>query len=119
MNLIIKGRKGLKVPVELQRYIENRFQKFEPRLKEPAIVEIMLADVRGPQGGIDKVVHLTATLPGLKKPQQIEEISEDFRQSIDLVHSRFAKFVRRWKEKSKIGTRYPKKYYIPKKIKKE
>lgn len=119
MNIIIKGRKQYRVPEDLQLYIEEKFRKFEPMVKEPTTLEIMLADVRGPQKGLDKVVHLTAVLPGRKNPEQIEELATGFQEAVDLVHERFKKFLRRWKEKSKVGSRYPKKYYLTKEIEKE
>jgi len=119
MNIIIKGRKQLKVREDLQEYIETKFRKFEKIVLEPTVIEIMLADVRGPQKGLDKVVHLTATLPGRKNPEHIEELASGFHEAVDLVFERFKKFISRWKEKNKEGARYPRKYYFAEKIEKE
>lgn len=119
MNIIIKGRKQFRVPVDLQEYIEKKFRKFERIIKEPAKLEIMLADVRGPQKGVDKVVHLTAVIPGQKQPEHIEELATGFHEAVDLAFERFKKFIGRWKEKYKEGSRYPKKYYLAKKIEKD
>lgn len=119
MNIIIKGSQQFKVHEDLQTYIETKFRKFERMIKEPATLEIMLADVRGDQKGVDKVVHLTAVIPGRKNPEHIEELATEFHEAIDLVFERFKKFMERWKEKEKIGSRYPKKYFTAEKIEKE
>jgi len=119
MNIIIKGRKQLKVEEDLQEYIETKFRKFEKMVKEPTTLEIMLADVRGPQKGMDKVVHLTASIPGMKNPEHIEELGTGFHEVVDLVFERFKKFMGRWKEKTKEGSRYPRKYYLAKEEEKE
>ena len=118
MNIIIKGRKQLTVREDLKDYIEKKFRKFEKILTEPTTLDIMLADVRGDKGGLDKVVHLTAAIPGRKNPEHIEELATEFHEGVDLVFERFKKFVERWKEKNKIGTRYPKKYYLAEEIEK-
>lgn len=116
MNIIIKGRKQFRVQEDLRDYIETKFRKFEKMVKEPTTLEIMLADVRGPQKGMDKVVHLTAILPGRKNPEHIEELATEFHEAVDLVFERFKKLIVRWKEKTKEGSRYPKKYYVAKAV---
>jgi ribosome-associated translation inhibitor RaiA len=58
MNIIIKGSQQFKVREDLKTYIETKFRKFERMVKEPATLEIMLADVRGDKKGVDKVFIL-------------------------------------------------------------
>lgn len=79
-------------------------------VKEPATLEIVLSNFMGPKGN-DQSVCLTATLPGLKNPIHIEEVTNDFKGSIDLIEERFETQVSKYKEKIKIGTRYPQKYH--------
>lgn len=119
MKLIIKGRKKFKVPADLYSYIEDKIFKYDKILPKEAVVEVMVADVRGPQGGVDKVVHLTAILPGEKNPFQIEQVTDDFFGSVDLAQERLEKHILKYKEKIKEGSRYPTKYWVAKKIEEE
>ncbi|PIR70952.1 MAG: hypothetical protein COS97_01795 [Candidatus Nealsonbacteria bacterium CG07_land_8_20_14_0_80_40_10] len=115
MKLIIKGRKKFKVPQDLRSYIEDKILKYEKILPKEATVDVMMADVRGPQGGVDKIVHLTAVFPGEKNPFQIEQVTDDFFGSVDLAQERLEKHILKYKEKIKQGSRYPKKYWVAKK----
>jgi|GEM_PF-737635 len=119
MDIIVKGLKGFKVYQETEDYITKKFCKFSDIVKEPTVLEFTLSHTHSTRQTLDKVVHLTATLPGMKNPEHLEEIGTKFEESIDLLEDRFGKFIERWKEKSKIGTRYPKKYYLSKEIEKE
>lgn len=109
MKIIISG-KQFKVDDNLRGYINERFLKFARYVKEPATMEIVLSNFMGPKGN-DQAVCVTATLPELKNPIHIEEVTNDFKGSIDLIEERLEKVLRRYKEQIKIGTRYPKKYH--------
>ena len=109
MRIIISG-KQFKVDENLRNYINERFLKFTKFVKEPATLEIVLSNFMGPKGN-DQAVCVTATLPGLKNPIHIEEVTSDFKGSIDLIEERLEKALLKYKEQVKIGTRYPKKYY--------
>lgn len=109
MKIIIQG-KQFKVDDNLRGYIEERFRKFEKMLKEPATLEIVLSNFMGPKGN-DQAVCVTATLPGLKNPIHIEEVTNDFKGSIDLIEERLEKHLLKYKEQVKIGDRYPTKYH--------
>jgi ribosome-associated translation inhibitor RaiA len=109
MEIIVKGLKGFKVFKETEDYILKKFSKFEKIVTEPTIMEFTLNHTHSSRQTLDKVVHLTATMPGLKSPEHLEEIGTKFEESIDLLSDRFDKFVIRWKEKTKIGTRHPRK----------
>jgi len=109
MKIIISG-KQFKVDDNLRNYISERFLKFARYVKEPATMEIVLSNFMGPKGN-DQAVCVTATLPELKNPIHIEEVTNDFKGSIDLIEERLEKVLRRYKEQIKIGTRYPKKYH--------
>ena len=109
MHIIISG-KQFKVDDNLRNYINERFLKFARYVKEPTTLEIVLSNFMGPKGN-DQAVCVTATLPGLKNPIHIEEVTNDFKGSIDVIEERLEKVLRRYKEQVKIGTRYPKKYH--------
>lgn len=109
MRIIISG-KQFKVDDNLRNYINERFLKFARLVKEPATLEIVLSNFMGPKGN-DQAVYVTMTLPGLKNPIHLEEVTNDFKGSIDLVQERLEKHLLKYKEKIKIGTRYPKKYH--------
>lgn len=117
MQIIIKGAKGFEIFPENKAYAERRFCKFEKMVKEPAILEITFEHTHGTRANIDKKILLNFTMPGLKKAEHIEELSEHFPESIDRLQKRFEKFLKRWKEKNKIGGRYPKKYFADEKLK--
>ena len=108
MRIIIKG-KQFKVDQNLRNYINERFLKFTRYVKEPATLEIVLSNFMGPKGN-DQSVHVTATLPGLKNPIHIEEVTSDFKGSIDVIQERLEQQLRKYKDKVKIGSRFPQKY---------
>ncbi|MBM2820336.1 MAG: hypothetical protein HW405_96 [Candidatus Berkelbacteria bacterium] len=110
MKIIISG-KQFKVDENLRNYINERFLKFSKFVKEPAKIEVVLSDEMGTKGGVDKCVKVTITLPELKTPIHIEEITSDFMGSINLIEERLEKHLLKYKEQIKVGDRYPKKYY--------
>ncbi|MDO8686608.1 MAG: HPF/RaiA family ribosome-associated protein [Candidatus Berkelbacteria bacterium] len=109
MKIIIKG-KQYKVDENLKQYILERFHKYDSMVQEPAIIEITLSDTLGPKRGLDKAVCITATLPEMKNPIHIEEATSEFKGTIDLIQERFEQQLRKYKEKVKVGSRYPQKY---------
>ena len=110
MKIIISG-KQFKADENLRNYINERFLKLAKFVKEPATLEVVLSDEMGAKSGVDKLVTVTMTLPGLKNSIHIEEVTSDFKGSIDLVQERLEKHLLKYKEQVKIGTRFPKKYY--------
>lgn len=119
MQIIIKGSKGFDIFEENQDYLEQKFRKFEKMVKEPTILEFTFHHTHGTRANIDKRIHLTVTMPGMKKPEHLEEVTPHFNDTIDRLYERFEKFFQRWKDRSKIGTRYPKKYYVAKRMEEE
>ena len=109
MRIIISG-KQFKVDQNLKNYINERFLKFARFVKEPATLEIVLSNFMGPKGN-DQAVCVTATLPGLKNPIHIEEVTADFKGSIDVIEERLEKVLFKYKDQIKTGSRFPKKYY--------
>lgn len=114
MRIIIKGRQ-FKVDNNLQVYIEEKILKYQKFVIEPAVCEVVLADMGGKKGGKDKEVRLTLTLPQEKKPLYFCARTADFIGSIDLVQEKLEKFLLKYKETKKIGSQFPTKYYQAKK----
>lgn len=99
MQIIVKGIKGFEIFPENKDYIEKKFTKFERMVKEPAVAEFKFEHTHGTRANIDKKITLTFTMPGLKQPEHLEEISEHFTESIDRMEARFEEILRRHKEK--------------------
>ena len=119
MQIIVKGLRGFKVFEETKDYIVKKFSKYEKIVIEPTILEFTLDHTHASKQTLDKVVHLTVSMPKLKEPEHLEEIGTKFEESIDLLFDRFDKFIIRWKEKIKVGERRPRKYFDAEKIEKE
>lgn len=114
MKIIIKGIGKLKVNQNLQGYIEEKIRKYENLVKEPAVCEVALQDLRGPKNGIDKAVTIRMTLPKVKNPIFVKEVTSDFFGSIDLAQERLEQKILKYKERKKIGMRFPAKYWLSK-----
>lgn len=119
MRIIIKGHKKLSISPDLRSYIEEKIRKYEPLVKEPAICEVILSDLRGSKGGVDKDVRITMTLPEMKNPIFVRETTSDFFGSIDLAQERLEHQILKYKEQIKIGSRFPTKYWLGKKFNQE
>lgn len=119
MNIIVKGLKGFKVFQETEDYILKKFVKYEKMVTEPTILEFTLDHTHASKQTLDKVVHLTITMPKLKNPEHLEEIGTRFEESIDILQDRFDKFILRWKEKNKENKHHSNKYIAADKIEKE
>lgn len=100
MQLIIKGLRGFEIYPENKEYIQEKFSKYEKMVKEPAILEIALDHTHGTRANIDKKIILNFAMPGLKKPEHIEELCEHFPEAVDKLQKRFEKALRRHKEKT-------------------
>ena len=115
MKLIIKGRRGFRITPDLENYIKDRILKYEGIVKEPAICEVTLAQHRWPPfRGKNKIVHISLVMPGLKRPLFVKERTDDFFASIDLAQERLEHRIIKYKEKKKVGRRWPNKYWMAK-----
>ena len=101
MKILIHG-KNLKIPSVVEDYARQKVLKLKKFIKEPATVEVVFEDIRGGlKAGRDKMVHITAILPGEKQPIHVEELSDDFAIAIDGAEQRLRKVLERYHEKSK------------------
>lgn len=119
MQIIIKGNKGFEIFPDNKEYIENKFRKFEKRVREPATLEFNFLHTHATRAGIDKRIHLTFTMAGMTRPEHIEELGERFKETIDLLQKRFDKFLLRRREKKIDNARRPKKYLVADKLNRE
>ena len=110
MKVIIKTLKGLEIDQTIKDYAQEKVLKYEPMTEEPAVCEVAFSDELGPKGGVDKSVRITMTLPGEKNPIHVEALATDFMGAVDLAQEKLEQEVTRYKEKKKIGSRYPSKY---------
>lgn len=113
MEIIVKGKNGVKIDEEIRKYAEDKVRKYERLLAEPVVCDIVLDDLRGQKSGVDKSVHITLEAPGLKQPIHVEETTSDWRGSVDLAQKRLEQQIRKYKAK-KVGTRFPVKYWAEK-----
>ena len=105
MQIIVKGLKGFEVYPENKDYIERRFGKFAKMVKEPTILEFAFNHTHQTRATIDKGIRLTFTMPELKNPEHLEEVSEHFPETIDRLAKRFEEILRRHREKETEATR--------------
>lgn len=116
MRTIIKSR-HLTLSEPLKAYVEAKIVQPATKLYDApsAILEVELSDLFGPRGGNDKQCEVIMTLPR-GNTLRIEEVSDDLYAAIDGAGQRLELALERYKGKKLIGGRYPKKYYLAKKM---
>jgi len=119
MKIIIKGLKGFDIYEQTEDYLLEKFEKYEKMVKEPTVLEFTFEHSHKSKQTLDKVVHLTVTMPRMKNPEHLEEISTSFTAAIDLIQDRFDDFLRDNKERRVEQARRPRKQYIAKQLEKQ
>lgn len=114
MRIIVKGKGRFKVHENLRRYAEGKVRKYQNLVKEPAVSEIVFEDLRGSKDGIDKAVSINMTMPEIKNPIFVQVTTSDFFGSVDLAQDRLEQQIHKYKERKKIGSRFPAKYWLEK-----
>lgn len=115
MKLIIRKKGKTEVDQRILDYAEEKFRKFEEMVLEPTTVEVELSDLyRQKTGDDNKRVDVTAVFPKEKNPFHLEEKTGDFRSAVDLAYERFEKHLLKYHDKVKVGSRFPKKYWVAK-----
>src|SRR3990172_4863507 len=99
MQLIIQGKPKHTLTSEIESYAREKFSKLEKYLPVASTVELALINERGQKVGIDCAAHITITRPHEKDPVHLEEITDDFRASIDILQGRTERTLREIKEK--------------------
>jgi putative sigma-54 modulation protein len=116
MRTILKSRHMTLSPA-LKAYVEAKIM--QPATKwwdDPAIIlEVELSDLFGPKGGNDKQCEVVMTLPH-GHVLRLEEVGDDLYAVIDAAGDRLGQALARYKGKKLIGGRYPKKYYLAKRL---
>ncbi len=116
MRTIVKSR-HMPPSDPLKAYVEAKIMHAARRWSnEPsATVEVKLADLFGPKRGNDKQCEVIMALPR-GHVIRIEEVSDDLYAAIDAAGDRLGQALDRYKGKKLIGGRYPKKYFLAKKL---
>jgi ribosomal subunit interface protein len=116
MRTIIKSR-HLTLSDALKAYVEAKIIHPATKLYDvpSGILEVELSDLFGPRGGNDKQCEVIMTLPR-GNILRIEEVCDDLYAAIDGAGHRLEQALERYKGKKLIGGRYPKKYYLAKKL---
>lgn len=116
MRTIIKGR-HITLNDHLKTYVAAKLEHpASKRFDDPSVIlEVELSDLFGPKGGNDKQCEVTMILPR-GNLLRIEEVSDGFPAAIDAAAEHLWRALERYKEKKLLRNRYPKKYYIAKKL---
>lgn len=89
MQIIIKGKHNLKISEDLKAYIEEKVSPVLEGLKEPTICEVKLEDIKS--GKDSKIMKITSTVADIKKPVYVDEASNDFFKTVDLIADKFSR----------------------------
>lgn len=114
MNLIIKTRGNQPIDERDKKWAEAKFSKLSKLAPPETVIEVTLEDLFGPKGGQDKKVHVLAELPKVKEPFHLEEIGTTFRTTITIARDRFERYLKRYRDRYEIGSRWPRKFWIAK-----
>jgi ribosomal subunit interface protein len=116
MRAIVKGR-HIALNDDLKAYVEAKIQRPASKYfdRPSVILEVELADLFGPKGGQDKQCEVIMALPR-GNLLRIEEVSDEIYAAIDAASDRLVRCLERYKGKKLVGGRYPKKYYVAKRL---
>ncbi|MBI3327790.1 MAG: HPF/RaiA family ribosome-associated protein [Nitrospinae bacterium] len=116
MRAIVKGR-HMTLDDHLKAYVEAKIQRPAAKyLDGPSIrLEVELSDLFGPKGGDDKLCEVIMMLPR-GNMLRIEEVGSDIYTTIGAAGDRLVRSLERYKGKKLVGGRYPKKYYVAKRL---
>jgi putative sigma-54 modulation protein len=119
MKAIIKGR-HMTLTDDLKAYVEAKIERPAARCMDgPSLtLEVELSDLFGPKGGYDKQCDVILALP-LGNVLRIEEVQVDLYAAIDAAGDRLVRALERYKGKKLVGGRYPKKYYVARRLNSE
>lgn len=113
--------KGIKLDEKDKQYIEEKIITGVGKYFDDSstIVDVSVRDTNGPKGGVDKEINIVITLKDDKNPIKITEQDVHVNEAIDKAADRVEKVLRRMKKKFVKSGRYPRKYYINKKLQEE
>lgn len=116
MRAIIKGR-HLTLSDHLKAYVGAKIERPAAKcLDDPSVIlEVELSDLFGPKRGSDKQCEVLLSLPR-RNLLRIEEVQDDLYAAIDAAGDRLVRALERYKGKKLVGGRYPKKYYVARRL---
>ncbi len=93
----------IKTSAAQHEYIVSKIQTAAARLKDASCtIDVRLADVNGPKGGIDKLCSIVVTPPGLAT-LRVEEQAADYYGAIDAAAATLKKSLARSLERTKAN----------------
>jgi len=97
---------GTKIKGEDRAYLRKKILKYELLVPNSSVVECSFEEKRGPLRDGNKIVHIKAKLPGIKKQVFAKSPAKlDFESAIDVAESKFKRIVHRQLEIQKHGGR--------------
>jgi ribosome-associated translation inhibitor RaiA len=103
---------GTKINNENRSYLRKKILKYELLVSNSSVVECSFEQKRGPRRDGNKIVHLKAKLPGIKKQIFVKSPAEpDFNVAIDRAEAKFNRVVRKQLEIQKHGGKRAKYYW--------
>ncbi len=95
---------------DTKRYLRKKVLKYELLIPNSSVVECTFEEKKGPKRDGNKIVHISARLPRVKKPIFVKsKASPNFATAIDLAEAKFGRVVRKQLEIQKYNgkrTRY-------------
>ncbi len=103
---------GTKITGDQKSYLRKKILKYELLIPNSSVVECLFEQKGGPRRDGNKIVHLRAKIPGVKKPIFTKSSAlPNFDKAIDVAESRFNRIIRKHLELQKYGGRKTKYYW--------
>ncbi len=103
---------GTKVNNDTKRYLRKKVLKYELLIPNSSVIECTFEQKGGPKRDGNKIVHLSARMPRVKKPIFVKSKAvPDFNIAIDQADARFARRVRKHTEMQKYDGKRAKYYF--------
>lgn len=101
-----------KINNENRSYLRKKILKYELLVPNSSVVECSFEQKRGPRRDGNKIVHLKAKLPGIKKQIFVKSSAEpDFNVAIDRAEAKFNRIIHKQLEIQKHGGKRTKYYW--------
>ena len=89
---------------DTKRYLRKRVLKYELLIPNSSVIECTFEEKSGPRRDGNKIVHISARVPGIKKPIFVKsKASPNFKSAIDTAEAKFGRVVHKQLEIQKSG----------------
>ena len=97
---------------DTKRYLRRKILKYELLIPNSSVVECTFEEKKGPRRDGNKIVHLSARLPRVKKPIFVKsKASPDFTVAIDIADAKFSRVIHKQLDIQKYNGRKTKYYW--------